>query len=118
MAVEKRYGRRVPIRADVYIHYRRQRIFHARAVNCSANGICLSAKNLSLPKGMLVELDIVHGGNTWPVKGVIVHTAVNEVGIMFRTPQPVLFEVASLRSAYDETISSSPPPSPVEERAW
>jgi len=98
MAIEKRYENRIPVSGDVYIRYRRGRVFQAKAVDCSANGMCLSTRNLSLPKGSLVELEIVIDGNSWHAKGVVVHAEIECLGIMFTKPQPVLYDVALLRS--------------------
>jgi hypothetical protein len=92
MSVERRYSKRYPMEGDVYIRYRKQRAFPAKAVNCSTQGIYLKTESLSLLTGALVELEIFRGGHHWEIMGVVTHSIDDGIGIMFWKPQPDLYE--------------------------
>ncbi len=92
MAVERRYSKRYPMDGDVYIRYRKQRAFPARAVNCSMQGMYLKTESLTLLTGALVELEIFRDGRLWEVMGVVSHTQADGIGVMFWQPQPGLYE--------------------------
>jgi hypothetical protein len=92
MAVERRYSKRYPMDGDVYIRYRKQRAFPARAVNCSMQGMYLKTESLTLLTGALVELEIFRDGRMWEVMGIVSHTQADGIGVMFWQPQPELYE--------------------------
>ena len=92
MSVERRYSKRYPMDGDVYIRYRKQRAFPAKAVNCSMQGIYLKTQNLTLLTGALVELEIFRGGKLWEVMGIVTHAEDEGVGVMFWHPQPGLYQ--------------------------
>lgn len=92
MSVEKRYSKRYPMDGDVYIRYRKQRAFPAKAVNCSVQGMYLKTQHLTLLTGALVELEIFRGGNFWEIMGIVTHSCDEGVGVMFWQPQPELYE--------------------------
>jgi hypothetical protein len=92
MTVEKRYSKRYPMEGDVYIRYRKQRAFPARAVNCSMQGMFLKTESLTLLTGALVELEIFRDGRLWEVMGIVSHTQADGIGVMFWQPQPELYE--------------------------
>ncbi|MEJ2454917.1 MAG: PilZ domain-containing protein [Candidatus Thiodiazotropha sp.] len=92
MAVERRYSKRYPMDGDVYIRYRKQRAFPARAVNCSTQGMFLKTESLTLLTGALVELEIFREGRLWEVMGIVSHTQPDGIGVMFWQPQPELYE--------------------------
>ena len=92
MPVERRYSKRYPMDGDVYIRYRKQRAFPAKAVNCSMQGMYLKTQSLTLLTGALVELEIYRDGNFWEIMGIVTHTEDEGVGIMFWQPQPDLYE--------------------------
>ncbi len=92
MSVERRYCKRYPMSGDVYIRYRKQRAFPARAVNCSVQGIYLQTESLNLLTGALVELEIYRGGRFYEVMGVVTHTQDKGIGVIFWQSQPDLYE--------------------------
>jgi hypothetical protein len=92
MSVERRYNKRYPMDGDVYIRYRKQRAFPARAMNCSMQGIYLKTESLTLLTGALVELEIFRNGRLWEVMGVVTHSQDDGIGVMFWQPQPDLYE--------------------------
>ena len=107
MSVEKRYSKRYPMEGDVYIRYRKQRAFPARAVDCSLYGMSLKTENLTLLSGAMVELDIYYQGRTWEIVGLVTHTKKNGLGVMFWDPQPEF---------YAEVMAASTP-DPLEDQA-
>lgn len=92
MSVERRYSKRYPMDGDVYIRYRKQRAFPAKAVNCSMQGMYLKTRSLTLLTGALVELEIFRGGNFWEIMGIVTHAGDEGIGVMFWQPQPALYE--------------------------
>jgi hypothetical protein len=92
MSVERRYSKRYPMDGDIYIRYRKQRAFPAKAVNCSMQGIYLKTESLTLLTGALVELEIFRAGQLWEVMGIVTHTQADGIGVMFWKPQPTLYE--------------------------
>lgn len=99
MSVERRYSKRYPMDGDVYIRYRKQRAFPAKAVNCSMQGMFLKTESLTLLTGALVELEIFRNGRLWEVMGVVSHTQPDGIGVMFWKPQPALYESVLAGSA-------------------
>ncbi|MEG7522192.1 MAG: hypothetical protein M3H12_03715 [Chromatiales bacterium] len=75
-----------------FILHRKQRAFPAKAVNCSMLGICFEAESLTLPIGVLVEVDLRRYGRNWRMMGIVVHTSQSGIGIMFRNHQPEFYE--------------------------
>ncbi|MES9943280.1 MAG: PilZ domain-containing protein [Candidatus Thiodiazotropha sp. 6PLUC2] len=92
MPVEKRYSKRYPMDGDVYIRYRKQRLFPARAENCSVQGMFLQTESLTLLTGSLVELELFRHGRHWSIMGVVTHSHQGGVGVMFWKPQSDLYE--------------------------
>lgn len=97
MPVERRYSKRYPMGGDVYIRYRKQRAFPAKAVNCSMQGMFLKTQNLTLLTGALVELEIFRDGNFWEIMGIVTHAEDEGVGVMFWQPQPDLYASVAAR---------------------
>jgi hypothetical protein len=92
MSVEKRYSKRFPMDGDVYIRYRKQRAFPARAEDCSLYGMSLKTENLTLLSGAMVELEIFYRGRKWEIVGLVTHTKKNGLGVMFWDAQPEFYE--------------------------
>jgi len=92
MSVERRYSKRYPVDGDVYIRYRKQRVFPAKAVNCSVQGIYLKTESLTLVTGGLVELEVFFKGCLWEVMGIVSHSQPDGIGVMFWKPQPEFYE--------------------------
>ena len=107
MTVEKRYSKRYPLQGDVYIRYRKQRAFPAKAEDSSLYGMSLKTENLTLLTGAMVELDIYFAGRKWEIVGLVTHTKKNGLGVMFWDPQPEF---------YAEVVAASTP-DPFEDRA-
>ena len=107
MSVEKRYSKRYSMEGDVYIRYRKQRAFPAKAADCSLYGMSLKTENLTLLSGAMVELDIYFQGRKWEIVGLVTHTKKNGLGVMFWDPQPEF---------YAEVMAASSP-DPLEDHA-
>jgi hypothetical protein len=107
MSVERRYSKRYPMGGDVYIRYRKQRAFPAKAANCSTQGIYLKTQSLSLLTGALVELEIFCGGRHWEIMGVVTHSQDDGIGVMFWKPQPDLYEYVLADSARPTTLAQA-----------
>jgi hypothetical protein len=91
MSVERRYGERFPVDFRVQIRYRKRRFLCARARDLSTDGLYLEVRNLTLPSGTLIELELDHRGKYRLIPAVVIHHSGPGVGIMFRDPQPELF---------------------------
>jgi hypothetical protein len=95
MGVERRYCARYPVDFPVQIRYRKRRFLCGQARDLSADGLYLQVRNLTLPSGTLVELELDLQGKQWLVAAVVVHHHGNGIGVMFRDPQPELFREAA-----------------------
>jgi hypothetical protein len=114
MPVEKRYSKRYPMDGEVYIRYRKQRLFPAKAVNCSMQGIYLRTESLTMLTGALVELELFRGGRQWSIMGVVTHTQHDGVGVMFWKPQAELYESVIAEATDLRRVSTVPQPTPVD----
>lgn len=114
MTVERRYSKRYPMDGDVYIRYRKQRAFPAKAVDCSMQGIYLKTESLTLLTGALVELEIFRDGNFWEIMGIVVHSQDDGIGVMFWHPQPDLYRSVISRQSRFEIPARHPQGSVVE----
>lgn len=114
MSVERRYSKRYPMDGDVYIRYRKQRAFPAKAANCSMQGMFLKTESLTLLTGALVELEIFRDGRLWEVVGIVTHTRVQGIGVMFWKPQPELYESVLAGSRRLNAAALCPQAGPVE----
>lgn len=101
MSVERRYSKRYPVDGDVYIRYRKQRVFPAKAVNCSIEGIYLQTQSLTLLTGALVELEIFYDGRLWEVRGIVSHARPGGIGVMFWKPQQEFYDSLLARESGD-----------------
>jgi hypothetical protein len=110
MSVEKRYSKRYPMSGDVYIRYRKQRLFPAKAVNCCMQGIFLHTKSLTMLTGALVELDLYRDGRQWSIMGVVTHNQEDGVGVMFWKPQPELYESVIVDASCIVRVDTFPEP--------
>jgi hypothetical protein len=94
MGVERRYCVRYTVDFPVQIRYRKRRFLCGQARDLSADGLYLEVRNLTLPSGTLVELELDLEGKQWLVAAVVVHHHWSGIGVMFRDPQPELFREA------------------------
>jgi hypothetical protein len=92
MSVERRYSARHPIDLNVHVRYRKRRFYCAHAHDLSTDGMYLKVRNVTLPSGTLVELEFELEGKAWLVPAIVVHHHDAGVGVMFRDPQPALFD--------------------------
>lgn len=92
MSVERRYSARHGVDVRVHINYRKRRFYCAQARNLSTDGMYLDVRSVTLPTGTLVELELEHGGREWLLPAVVIHNQGSGIGVMFRDPQPALFE--------------------------
>lgn len=72
----------------VQVLYGRRRFRSARVCNLSALGMSLALRNLTLPAGTRVELELE--GSDRPVEAVVVRHAGSETTVVFREPQLAL----------------------------
>jgi hypothetical protein len=55
--------------------------------------------NLTLPTGMMVEIELDRWGREWLISAVVVHGDVRGVGLMFRNPVRELYRLETAASA-------------------
>jgi hypothetical protein len=92
MTVERRYRVRHPIDISVHIRYRKRRFICARACNLSDDGMFLEVRNLTLPSGTMVELELQCLGQDRLIPAIVIHHSGTGIGVMFRESQPELFQ--------------------------
>ena len=92
MTAERRYCARHALSLPVQVLYGKRRFCGARVRSLSVQGMSLTLRNLTLPPGTLVELELYGLGRDWLVEAVVAHSAGTEVGVMFRQPQPELYQ--------------------------
>ena len=92
MIAERRYSARHPVALTVHILYEKRRFCGAQASNLSNQGMHLTLQNLTLPNGTLVELEFDCLGRDWLIEAVVAHRSGSGVGLMFREPQPALYQ--------------------------
>lgn len=110
MTVEKRYSKRYPLACDVYIRYRKQRAFPAKAQDCSLYGMSLKTESLTLLSGSMVELDIFFNQRKWEITALVTHTQQNCLGVMFWDPQHEFYQqviaAAGLEQDQNQTLAA------------
>jgi hypothetical protein len=94
MMAERRYSARHPIDLKVQILYHGRRFLGAQGRNLSNQGMYLEVRNVTLPTGTLIELELECLGREWLLEAVVTHRcrAGVGVGVMFREPQPVIYQ--------------------------
>jgi len=92
MTVERRYSARHAIALRVHILYGRRRFYSAQARNLSNQGMYITVRNLTLPPGTPLELELDCLGRDWLLDAVVVHRDGSGIGVMFREPQPELYQ--------------------------
>ncbi|NEX20994.1 PilZ domain-containing protein [Thiorhodococcus mannitoliphagus] len=88
--IERRYSARYPIKLAVYIRYRKRRFFCATGANLSSQGMFLEVRNVMLPTGTMVELELRALGRDWLIPAVVAHRDAAGIGVMFRELQSEL----------------------------
>ncbi len=117
MTAERHYCARHPLSLPVQVLYGKRRFCSARVRSLSVQGMSLTLRNLTLPPGTLVELELeLDGpGRDWLVEAVVVHSAGAEVGVLFREPQLELCQgllQAGMAGAEEAGIAAISPPAP------
>ncbi|MCM8856763.1 MAG: PilZ domain-containing protein [Candidatus Thiodiazotropha sp.] len=107
MSVERRYSKRFSMSGQAYIRYRKQQVFPARATNLSVQGMFLQTTDLTLLTGVMVELEVFHMESYWTVMGIVTHTQVNGIGVMFWHPQPAFYE-SVIRYTFENQPTDNP----------
>jgi hypothetical protein len=113
MTIEHRYCARRPIELKVYIRYRKRRFFCATGRDLSDQGMFLEVRNLTLPTGTMVELDLSALGRDWLIPAIVTHRAESGIGVIFRESRPELLGVigqigAEPRHAASATAEAEP----------
>ncbi len=119
MTAERRYCVRHPLSLPVQVLYGKRRFCSARVRSLSVQGMSLILRNLTLPPGALVELELCGLGRDWLVEAVVVQSAATEVGVMFREPKPELYQgllQAGMAGAEEAGIDAISPPGTRAER--
>lgn len=119
MTAERRYCARHPLSLQVQVLYGKRRFCSARVRSLSVQGMSLTLRNLTLPAGTLVELELDGLGREWLVEAVVVHSEGADVGVMFREPQPELHQgllQTGVAGAEDTQICPISPPASRPER--
>lgn len=98
MAVERRHSKRLALAYDVRLIYRK-RSFLARMCNLSQEGMCLKINALSIPRGMMLELDFQLAGRHWQIPSLVTHHSPGELGVMFVSEQCALFDAVARSEA-------------------
>ena len=90
MTIEHRYQVRHCAELRVYIRYRRRRFSCATGTEVSDQGMFLQVRNLTMPTGTLVELELPALGSDWLIPAIVIHKAPAGIGVMFRDARPEL----------------------------
>lgn len=90
MSLEHRYRARRASDIEVQIQYRNRRFRSARARNLSDQGMYLEVRNLTLPTGTLVVLEVRDMDRDWRIPAIVVYQDSTGIGVMFRDTQPEL----------------------------
>jgi hypothetical protein len=95
MMLERRRSARHPVELEVTMRYRQRRFPIARVRDLSPEGMHVQTANLTLPTGTLIEIELDRWGRQWLIPAMVTHGDARGVGLMFRTPQPELYEYAT-----------------------
>jgi len=95
MISERRRSARHPVDLEITMRYRQRRFPVARACDLSPEGMYVQTANLTLPTGTLLEIELDRWGRQWLIPAMVTHGDAGGVGLMFRTPQPELYEYAT-----------------------
>lgn len=115
MMNERRLSARHPLTLPVQILYGKRRFSRAQALNLSAQGMYLEVSNVILPPGTLLGLEMTCLGTDWHLDAVVVHRDNAGVGVMFREPQPAIYQ-GLIQGAIKAEQSESRPVQPAPGR--
>lgn len=111
MTAERRHCPRHPLSLHVQVLYGKRRFCSARVRSLTPQGMSLTLRNLTLPPGTLVELGLEGLGREWLVEALVVRSTGSDVGLVFREPQPDLYQTllkAGSAGVPDAEIAVSP----------
>lgn len=66
------------------------RCFSLSSTDISSHGLLLGGGILTIPAGNSVELDLRIGHRQWQIDGVVIQARKDQLGILFRRPEPEL----------------------------
>jgi hypothetical protein len=92
MNPERRDSARLSVDLRVHIRYRKRRLHSAHVRNLSTHGMLLDIQSVTLPTGTLVELELDNGSKELRIPATVIHHEGSGIEVMFRYPQPELFE--------------------------
>ena len=110
MFTERRLSARHPLALPVQILYGKRRFSRARSRNLSLQGMYLEVRNVILPPGTPLELELDCLGRQWHLEAVVVHRDEAGVGLMFREPQREIYEGLIQGAVKGERCESLPIP--------
>jgi len=112
MTIDHRHGTRQPLDMDldlgVWIQHCDGYFARVKASNISCDGIYVRGSNLILSAGSLVALEIKALRQNWRITGCVVHQTGEGLGILFRDPQPELFDLLTNTPPSLSTPGQSP----------
>jgi hypothetical protein len=74
----------------VQIHYHGRHFYAARGRRLSRQGMYLDVRNLTLPVGTEVELELEYLGHSRRIEALVIHRSPTRVGVRFIEEQPDL----------------------------
>ena len=89
MMAEERNDRHAPD-TRVQIHYHGRHFYAARGRSLSRQGMYLDVRNLTLPVGTEVELELEHLGRPRRIEALVIQRGPAGVGVRFTEEQPDL----------------------------
>lgn len=92
MIAERHLRASHPLNLTVQVLYGRRRFCSASVRSLSVKGMSISLRNLTLPAGTLVELEVDVPGLDWRGQAVVARSVGAEVNVLFREPQPELLK--------------------------
>lgn len=95
MAMEHRCGTRAAADFEVEVRLRRHRYFPAQARNVCASGMFLALQGATIPPYTLTELSFSIGETPFNLEAMVVHQQPGGIGVLFRDPQPSLYQAAN-----------------------
>ena len=117
MASEHRYSTPPDLDFAVRIVLHRRRVFGTLGRGLSEQAMNLEVRNLTLPTGTPVALELECQGKEWRVDALVAHRDGNRLGVLFREPQPELYRALTQGDARvspgTAAVSERPPVRPL-----
>lgn len=93
MTLERRAHPRTCVDVSAQIIHRGRSI-STRVRDLSYEGLLLRTDALTIPTGTLIDISLSLAGHQWQISGQIIWSCNRKMGVMFRIPQPELYEIA------------------------